>query len=124
MLLHLCRILQKCTNLKSDTHLMTFLKCLSNIAEKLLNDLLCADNRSYLDSRCYLTYVISNILLASPFEGNFGANNAHKDTNLVLCLVDLVTVPTESDGSICSNFPTLTQKVNPNKKRKTKKYET
>ena len=50
--------------------------------------------RSYLDSRGYLTNVITNVLLPSPFKRNFGANNAHKDTNLVLCLVDLVIAPT------------------------------
>lgn len=99
--------------------------------EKLLNDLSTANNRSYLDSRSYLTYVISNILLASSFKGDFGANNAHKDTNPVLCLVDLVTVPTKNDILLhCLQF-NLQQychprpkRENPTKRGKAKEYET
>lgn len=49
----------------------------------------------YLDSRSYLTYVISNVFLSCPFERYFSTDNADKDANLILCLVNLVTAPTE-----------------------------
>lgn len=51
---------------------------------------------SYLDSRSYFTDVISNVLLPSSFKRDFGTHETHKDTNLVLCLVYLVIVPTEN----------------------------
>lgn len=47
----------------------------------------------HLDSRRYLLDIISNIFLPSPFEGNLGTDNAHEDTNFILCLVDLVVTP-------------------------------
>lgn len=51
----------------------------------------------HLYSSSYLVDIISNILLASPFKRDFCAYNAHKDTNLILSLVDLVITPTEKD---------------------------
>lgn len=49
----------------------------------------------YLDSRSYFSYIISNILLSGSFKGYLCAYNAHKNTNFILSLVDLVTTPTE-----------------------------
>lgn len=51
----------------------------------------------HLDSTSYFADIIPNVLFPSPFKGDFCAYNTHKDTNFILCLVDLVTTPTEND---------------------------
>lgn len=55
---------------------------------------------NYLDSGSYFSDVVTNVLLPGSFKRNFGAYYAHKDTDFVLCLVDLVTVPAENRHKI------------------------
>lgn len=50
---------------------------------------------THLDSRSYLIYIISNILLSSPFKRDLSAYNANEDAYFILHLIDLVTTPTE-----------------------------
>ena len=51
----------------------------------------------HLDSTSYFADIIPNVLLSSPFKGDFCAYNTHEDANFILCLVDLVIIPTEND---------------------------
>ena len=50
----------------------------------------------HLDSTSYFADIIPNVLLPSPFKGDFCAYNTHKDANFILCLVDLVIIPSDS----------------------------
>lgn len=48
----------------------------------------------------HLSNIITDVLLSGTLEGYFGADNAHKDPDLVLCLVNFVTVPTSRSKQI------------------------
>lgn len=58
----------------------------------------------YLDSWSYFTDVVTNVFFPSSFKWDFGAYDAHKDPDLVLCLVDLVTVPTGNEKVIYETY--------------------
>lgn len=58
----------------------------------------------HLDCWSNLFGIISNVLLSSSFEWDFGTNNTHEDTDFILCLIDLVTTPTEKENNLFIKF--------------------
>ena len=68
--------------------------------KRIINIWPCRQNNQevemYLNSRWYFSYVIPYVLLSSSFKRYLCTYNAHKDTSLILLLINFVAAPTKT----------------------------